>query len=487
MTNQDFKHSDKKMRSKFEGFKMTPPENAWSGIESEINPKSRRRRGFFLLSGLIALLAIGTTSIILLFSHKADTNKKVESTIASSSSTSNTEEVETQDSPNSNTSNSVYNQKNEKESKNSLETNSNEEVTTISRIETTNTVGATNNSAYDSNGIKENLNSSTAEIDDIQNNTNNSTIDNNQETVTFSSIDSNDLGSTLADSENGQNNLKDDTREDLDIEEEQQSPLSVLDIEPLVTNFNDSLHRNNSGKIKSPSAPRWSVEAGLGISSFNYTPLTGTNTSFQQFSKDAHQSPLGLDGFLRVNYAISSKFSIHTGIEYESRKFNLSYDTIAYTQITTIDTIGWFFDSINQQQVPVLDTSITQSPISNNAQTSNTESVINIPIGAMFEFPIGTRSRLGIKASGVVGVRMRSAGSILTDELGNTSDFSSSYNSLSISMRLGSRYSYYISPKSTLFVEPWIGMRLNKLSTPALPFETRFTNYGLQVGIRKKL
>ena len=63
---EDFKHSDQNLREKLGGMRMTPPADAWTGIQSGIAKGKTKKRGFYFWFTLL-LIVIGKTTGILYF------------------------------------------------------------------------------------------------------------------------------------------------------------------------------------------------------------------------------------------------------------------------------------------------------------------------------------------------------------------------------------------------------------------------------------
>ncbi|MDC0257189.1 hypothetical protein OAK35_00450 [Crocinitomicaceae bacterium] len=230
--------------------------------------------------------------------------------------------------------------------------------------------------------------------------------------------------------------------------------------------------------------PIWSLEGGLDVSAYNFNHSVANNVNLEQSLNASYSQNFAQAAFLRVNYQPFQRFSFHSGMEYAQNKVTQDYSWLTTSTSFQYDTTGWIFDSITQQQVPVIDTIVTTSQVENQTQFKSAVNQINIPLGVMFHIPLGGKSELGINATGVIGIRSGSTGEILVDQNGNSIAVTGAYKSVNFSARTALRYSYFIGGKSTIYVEPYVGFGLNDRSNSSLPFTTRFRNSGIRVGFR---
>ena len=165
----------------------------------------------------------------------------------------------------------------------------------------------------------------------------------------------------------------------------------------------------------------WSLEAGLDISSFNYT-VSGSNAANDDFINNSYSQTIGRGGFLRVNYQPLNFLSVNSGVEIVNSLATQDYSTFSFTTTVSYDTIGFYFDSVSQMQLPILDTNSMITPEEQLNSLTNSTTQVTIPLGVMFHVPLGTRSQLGVNVTGLIGIRTKSTGSILVDPNGASID-----------------------------------------------------------------
>ena len=493
MKEFDYKHSDDKLKQKLEGFEMTPPENAWSGIQNGL-PGNKRRRGFFLWSVLLLLLIGGAATTYVMTmepngiakpttsANKNFKNNNTDNTHKNSGNPISTDTEKQLIAENSNTTESsvdVNPSSGKNTSPNTLVSNS----TTKTDEKSVND----QNSAAISSGKREKNNSTSSNTSDGKDNsTANSDKKNPSESASNNSKGDNAQNTPL-------NNSSVNTNTTSAEEEEQNASISVAAMESLKALEIENLPYSPQGQgdfsskpMKTPRRANWSAELGIGLSSFSYSPKASAGNNLQTYIKDAQTKEIGRDFYARINYHLNPLISLHTGAEFQQNSYNVNYQTSSTTTFTVYDTTGWYFDTLTQQQIPIVDSSTATNTTFQDQMIQNSESLINIPIGIRFHVPLGVRSQLGIAATGLVGIRTKATGSILVDENGQLVDMNTAYRkSGNLSMRLSVRYSYMLNENFAVYAEPWYGFGLNNRSTNGLPYETKFSNTGIYVGIRK--
>ena len=228
------------------------------------------------------------------------------------------------------------------------------------------------------------------------------------------------------------------------------------------------------------------AELGFGASSFRYSATNTASPGLSQYLKDAQSAQLSLNGFARVNYHLNPWFSVHSGVEIQQQNHTIQYTNTSTSSYWTADTVGYYFDSITQQQLPIIDSNYITETTLNPQQFQNRETFVSIPFGFMVDFPVGIRTEIGVSLSGVLGIRTKASGSTLTDENNNSIPIELAYKSTgNLTMRLSLRYAYALTEKNFIYFEPYFGFGLNNRSTPDLPYDTRYSNSGIRFGFRR--
>lgn len=564
----DFKHSDKRLQEKLEGFRMTAPEGAWAGIEQNIGGKSGGRGRFFYL--WMALLFVGISGIGI-FTFMYTNTDNAENAAQTSVVTSNSSSSNTTENTNTTTNNSrkTTNSTNEKENSDdinaspsnsedvhsagsSLNSNqplvsyqnssvsrtnegvpsavsssySNSNSNTASNCTTSNAAqtssntsgnnsnsalgdyanpnGATtskasnSNTALETSNISNNGTNATSEVPTIADNSNSSTT-NQTEATTNTPASTTQNGSTsssqntntsetnhgVTESKTASKNAQKASSENTTEANEEEIAENL--VEELDTSLveNPELNEANLGDLIEDEKvkPLWSIEGGVDASTFSINHGSN-NTGLQQFLNDSYSRSISQGAFLRVNYQPWKRVSFHTGMEYAQNDATQDYSFTITNISTEYDTVGFFFDSMTQQQVPIIDTLAVPVDSLVAGQFQHRVSQVYIPFGAMFHIPLNSKSELGINLSGLVGIRTRNTGDVLLDQNGNSIAAADAYRQMNFSARAAFRYSYYFGSRAGLYIEPYVGFGLNDRSNTTLPFSSRFRNSGIRVGFR---
>lgn len=474
---EDFKHSDQNVREKMEGMRMAPPEGAWAGIQSEITTGRSNKRGFFIWFIVLSFLSVTTTGALIFMNTEDGAASKNSLAINDGNTNSVTKLNET-------------------------DKNSNLEIKDASREKTTESgegsaeftqIEQENSLAHDR--IHSGVQKQQKRKNTFGSDSNAGFADRNESYVLGKrgSIDGNDKNNTASpdktkESSKGEIPSKIDfniqaetvkTNSKIDFNSNKMtfsnvSFLSPLELTPLEENIYASKANNNFNKVKIRRGGL-SAEFGFGGSSFRYSAKNTASPGLSQYLKDAQSAEFGLNGFVRMNYHLNSWFSVHSGVEVQQQNHTVQFDQTSTSSYWTADTVGYYFDSITQQQVPLIDSNYITETTVNPQQFSNRETFISIPFGVMVDFPVGIRSEIGVNVSGILGIRTKASGSVLTDENNNSIPIETAYKSNgNLSMRLSLRYSYALTEKNSVYFEPYIGFGLNNRSTPSLPYDTRF-------------
>jgi hypothetical protein len=512
----EYSHSDECLRNKVEGAEMTPPANAWTGIEQGLSATSRgRRKGFFFFSTILIVLLIGSSTAAFFILQSPSGTERFGSLSISENATINQIPVEP------NRANHKYNPANA-ETNSANQENNIEQTTNASGADDhlrqndkkLNSIGNQLEHAQESAGAKNNLedkankvqaktsqkestskNSTTTELKSANtNNTANQNSNSNESTKGTTNQNSNgktNKNGTLnatALSDSGPSKEKNEAiaaASKLSSDLKQTTFLQPNPLTQLTTNGNGGLV-SIAHKPMPYKKAAWSAEAGFGISQFQYKATSGS-ASFQQGIKDAQSGEQGMEAFALVNYQFNRYLTAYTGLHYSQEKNALDYITTSTSSELTLDTVGWYVDSVTQVQTPVLDSTYTTTTSNQNYQVLNQANYLTIPIGVMFSFSVGVRSELGIRASALIGFRTKSQGVVLTDLNGTTVDMNYAYLKLGIlTFNAAFRYSFALNEKNKIYVEPWIGFGLNNRSTAALPYYSRFTASGVRIGFRRQ-
>lgn len=517
----EFENSDKRLQEKLEGFRMAAPEGAWAGIEGNIGGKSDRRGGFFYL--WIALLFIGVTGAgvftFIYMSNDTDAIAAQSSKVAENASSTNQDLTASNQNVNSNSAN--------QNRSDHAASNTNPEGL-ISGNKTDNT-GNSNNKVADGSNTSSKKNSSASDAT-ILNNTTRKSNSKDASTSGDKSISSKTNSSksdrkvinaddeTIATSDKSMSKNNDESLSDNENESGKTTDHVIVSTTNQATAHETegkgdsdearTVTKSDSAEMDSKANPTevahtasqpqiptsmpdpdadakasWSIETGIDVSSFNMNH-TANSSSLQQFLNGSYSQNFAQAAFLRLNYQPFQRFSFHTGLEYAQNKATQDYSWLTTISSFQYDTVGYYFDSITQQQLPIIDSVETISQIENQEQYRSVVSQVYIPFGAMFHIPFGRKSELGVNLSGLVGIRTGSTGEILFDENGNTISSMEAYRQINFSARATLRYSYFLGMKSAVYVEPYFGFGLNDRSNTTLPFGSRFRNSGVRVGFR---
>jgi hypothetical protein len=520
----NFENSDKHLQDKLEGFRMAAPEGAWAGIEGSLAGKSNGRGRFFYL--WIALLFIGVTSVGV-FSFVYYGNHDRSSVAKTPSIASNETDVTQENTTTIQENNSTTNARNVFENNNRTITKSlNSTFTTESaqnsssasspagkfhnhsatvktsnggNNSSSNATGTSrskqnksNNTTTAQNALSNNTHSSNSNASNSKSSSNSSMHRNNSvlSTAKTNSANNLNLAQSTGEEENHLTEGKNSVPESSNSDSTEKSDASVAfqtDTSATVNSGKLDAVRNSEIMIQpeeEKAKPGWSLEGGLDLSRVNFNHTVSNNDSLQQALNGSYTQNMAQAAFLRFNYQPFERFSFHSGLEYGQQKTTQDYVWTTTSTSFQYDTTGWYFDSITQQQLPIVDTTETTTTVDNTTQLTSTVNQIYVPIGVMFHIPLGVRSELGINATGLVGIQSGSKGDVLVDANGNSIAVTEAYRSVNFSARTTLRYSYFLGSKSTVYIEPYVGFGLNNRSSTTVPFTTRFRNSGIRVGFR---
>ncbi len=491
----DFKHSDKRMQEKLGGFQIPAPEGAWSGIEGAIGGKPSKRKGFFYV--WLALLFLGITGAgMLTFKHfnGGQDESPATSKVAKSAPNKNDKQFQNNaETPSGDSSSEAF--QTESQTKNTFAGQDATSDDLVALNASNGDPSLAQESGFASRNSNQSSSSNTTRQQSKASNSNDQLSAQHQKRDTnASNPTSSNNNSALAKSDNAENRFSDknsnpSASKNGEAEEKTVVPISFLPLNPLpyrsIQDYQSSTGPRETSFKKASKIRRgtWSLEAGLDLSSFKYAAL-GNGVADVSFLNNSYSSSLGQAGFLRVNYQPLPYLSVNTGIEYGRNSATQDYSTFTTTTSWEYDTVGYTFDSISQQQIPIVDSSTVVSQSEQVNQVNSSISQVNIPIGVMFHLSVGTRSELGVNLAGLVGIRTKGTGSVLLDANGNTLDATSSYRSVNFSMRASIRYAYLLNENMAVYAEPYLGFGLNNPSSAALPFATRFRNSGVRIGFR---
>ena len=516
----DFKNSDKRMQEKLDSFRMPAPEGAWAGIEGAVGGKASGSASFFYLWIILLSIGVGGAGILTFKYFNSDAS---ESNISRQSTSASDVNKDTQSADSKNVDSSLSNRTAKSTALNSKASQhaSNDgsiQVHSVSSLMVENPTAshatkARTHSASTSHGRNKNQESATPQHSSRIASTPSKSSNNQQHTPkpskgrnNLSAAQNNAVHSNTTQkraqgakqTETSFRTAKRPARSGIDIQKTQEinttdlasgnllinplagKPIGTLPIS--TTGVPEKSTFKNGPHLKMPRGA-WSLEAGFDISSFNYT---ASGTSSSEFLNNSYTQSTGQGAFLRTNYQPIKHLSVHTGIEFVRDQAIQDYTLYNTTEVFEYDTLGFYYDSVTQQTLPILDSAVMHLVVKEQPgqQAISSISQINIPLGVMFHIPLGTRSELGVNLSGILGIRTAGMGTILTDNTGATSDVLTSYRSVNFSARGSIRYSYILNEHISVYAEPYLGFGLNNRSNATLPFVSRFRNSGVRVGLR---
>lgn len=499
---QEYSHSDQSLRNKVEGAEMTPPANAWAGIEKGISTASGgRRKGFFFFSTILIVLLIGSSTAAFFILRSPENMNRFGSLSIAENGTMNQTPVKSKHANNKHSqakaeTNSTHKENNIEQTTNTKSTgeslikNDRKLNSTRNQLQhAQRSVGAQNDPEITANKLQAKTSQKEATSKNATttepNSANTSSPSNQNSTV---GANSNGSVNPTVKNESDPNKDNNETTTAASKGSKDVKQATFLQPHPL-TQLKTG---GNGGLVSIAHKPMpykksaWSAEAGFGISQFQYKATSGS-ASFQQGIKDAQSGEQGTEAFALVNYQFNRNWSAYTGMHYSQEKYALDYTTTSTSSELTVDTIGWYVDSVTQTQLPILDSTYTTTTSNQDYQVMNQANYLTIPIGVMFSFPVGVRSELGIRASALIGFRTKSQGAVLTDLNGTTVNMNAAYlKSGILTFNAAFRYSFALNEKNKIYVEPWIGFGINNRSTPALPYNSRFNASGVRIGFRRQ-
>jgi len=499
----DFKHSDKHLQDKFKDFRMEAPEGAWVGIENQIAEQSRSRGRFFFF--WLILLFIGLTGGAVSTYFYFNSHESNQGNLANSAISKNTSDKNTQS-----TTGTKENLSNTKTSATDQDFNagdySNEESENYSLTSTSDASSGTadgeGNKTFKPGGNSNTTSKFEANSGKTQKNSSNRSIKNStlgttgtndtRDTSTGTNVNPNAL--LLASEHEASNDaVAPSESNDTSSPENQGKSSSDIGVDRLkirgygpVAPINPSLYdtpRNFNDDFKPMGI--WSLEAGIDLASTNYIfNVAGDTQNLESFLNNSYTRSVSRGGFLRANYQPFRYTSFQTGLEFNQNRASQKYTNVSSTTTLQYDTVGFVFDTVTQQQIPIIDSSFVTTENKTVLSSNSIVSQISIPIGIMFHIPVGLRSEIGINLSGLMNIRAHSNGEVLVDPNGNILPTSDVFRNVNFSARGAVRYSYLLNEHISVYAEPYFGIGLTNRSNSSLPFTSRLRNSGIRAGFR---
>lgn len=184
---------------------------------------------------------------------------------------------------------------------------------------------------------------------------------------------------------------------------------------------------------------------------------------------------------LQLRYALKPSVTLSAGIEYSNRKAIQNYEKTLTSSYNTLDSIGFFQDSIGNVYV-IYDTVTHYSTSKTPATEQQLVSMLSIPVLAGWQFTYN-RFSLGIEAGILLYVMRKYQGNIYSTGISPEDEgvlMSSYYNQYRADAQVSLRTAYQLSPRWQI-----AGTLLGKISLSSTtgPLQHRISAFGLQAGI----
>ena len=460
----DNKNIDRLFQEKFKDYEVFPEPNVWKGIENELTKKKKRRiiPLWLRLAGAAAILLL-LIPVGYQFYNNTDTKPKVPDTNIITNTDKNDNLLKENDfkstdkiNPEEETSND-----NLKQSRNPSEQAEDRLITTTQKAEQANTAnkeGKTVKEAITTNKIANNNDGVVASQEKKAEEQKNKTT--NQLKV----LEQQDIQDTkVAILENKENDEEKAKKTDLLEEIDKQNTLETI------ADVNDK---------------KWSIGSTIGPvylnSSSKGSPI---DPSLANNTKTSNNS---ISYGLKVNYKISDKFSLQSGIQ----NVDLGYSTENVSVIASSSLLDQSKTNINSDVGATLEASSTEfqhsetfsqrSPFDSNGSLDQSYSYVEVPLEAKYAI---VQKKLGVNVVGGFSTYFLYDNDVSITSFGKKSSLgeASNLNDLNFSGNLGLDVNYNLTPNLYINASPMLKYQLNTFSENSGGFKPYF--FGVYGGL----
>ena len=463
----DKRNIDRIFQEKFKDFEVFPETHVWKGIEKELVKKRKRRvvplwmRFAGAAAILIAFISVGTW-----FYNNNDTKNNSPNTIT-------------------NTDNSEKNKGNNSDKEEQL-LNTEKNNNPFDKIQTKETLITTKQESDQQNSTIQQI---TQNNERVQNGLNNKTKNNNivevQKMVSQQKINE---------------HLQDKKSNAIEIAEKPQNlgkeNLALTDVEKPTKNPKKNIleevrEQENIEELLETNTKKWAIGSTTGPVYMNSLEGSPIDPSLENNSKNSKGS---LSYGIKVNYKLSDKFSLQSGIQ----NIDLAYSTSNVTVIVTSSLLDQSNTNINfnikgaSAQVLSNDMHIAQasevsqipfrkqSPFNNSGNLEQRLSYIEVPLEAKYAL---VQKKLAVNLVGGFSTYFLYGNDVSMSSLGKNISLgeASNVNDLNFSGNVGIDLNYNISPNLYINTSPMLKYQLNTYSENAGGFKPYF--FGVYVGV----
>ena len=236
-----------------------------------------------------------------------------------------------------------------------------------------------------------------------------------------------------------------------------------------------------------PTPPFWkafSLEAALGVSTFNNHPKKTTPTNLLNILNATASREQSVDFRFGVNYHLSNRFSIQSGVHFNASKEDYSYNKDQLVTTMQFDTISFTVDTTTFDTTFVIDTNYSYSTVTVNNTVTNSYRLLTVPFQFAWSHPISTRGSLELAAGGAISVFGRNSGTVI-DTDSSTIGADIGYKTTGLLSLGGSiKYLHRFGNHHSVYIEPWAQFGITNQSNSPLPYESLRRRYGIRVGYR---
>lgn len=488
----DLNNIGEQIAKKFDGAKLTPPEECWDGIISspEVSTVSKRKYRFWFLFGPFALL-VGS---ILFSSDSGMSMDSINAVVSSGESyKAETNEAKITLSP------SVGSKKEVTRTANDLVkkfTNASKEKHSIStqnhtfksdhpgetQLNTTQhqrlSVNSTSPKALRTNGDKRTSNllgldndqnqiylskmRLSAPIDDASSQTEEKKLNNSKRTTS----------ATSHSSEYGALPFRSPSM---------LSPLPGAENAIVASNFSQP----TEGSLLANRRIQLRADIGMHLNSFGTN--NGAGTEFSTKLSESYSNNFGYRTRFCADVPIIGGISGYAGIavNFGTNKLNT---TVTETYIETVDTIFTYWDSSLMTWITYAGPFDVEKTKENQVSSVNSYYSISIPFGVQYYRSLGRRFFLEPDLSGDLTVHGKFSGTYLTNASAGVDDSDNTFKKVGVlSINLGCKLGIKTVNGQSLYLYPWYARSVNSTTTLNANYAGRLTKFGVGIGYKIQL
>ncbi|MDG1331414.1 MAG: hypothetical protein P8P74_03745 [Crocinitomicaceae bacterium] len=496
---------DRLVREKLNGFEMTPPPSVWENTSASLQSGRKKRFFIWFIFGIAALALLGTG--IYFYSSNTTSNEQLLAANADNQTSQSSKNDSGEDKAGSNSNNNDNNTTSQRDTDSQNPADSQDELSRedlngksdLSSLDLDKQQSTFSASRYQQGSDKQ------SEKDKSSPRSGSDLGDNSKRDARDLSTDSKGTGSQAPDSFKGNdspgdakpnpslplqngNDASAGNSNDKSEKTVEYSELPLYDLGLLNTlNTKSALADLDKGSFSNiaPKQQLFSLEGSIGASTFKNKPNEKT-TDPQLFSilNNAASNRQSFDVRLGLNYHLTNRISLQTGVHYTSSSEDYTYESEEITTLSYVDTVSFTVDSVTMDTTFNINTFYYDTTIIVANNQRNTYKLFSLPFQFAWSQPISPRSSLEFAMGGELSLFGNNTGTTILND--STTVLASSAYRTSGMLSIGGsiKYLYHFGNRHAVYVEPWAQFGLTNNNTPQLNYTSLRRRVGIRFGYR---